>query len=294
MITVIGDLVVDIIVSKGATNFATDTDGSIGMSPGGQANNVAAWIAHEGVASRLIGKVGDDPFGIYLLDQAKKQGISCEVSVDPSAPTGKIVVLVDRETGERSMIPDRGANLNLGESDIRGVEESDILYLSGYSFFAEKPRKAISSAKKTAVSNGIPVALDPSSTHFLQACKQDFLRFLDGVTFLVPNYEEGVLLTGETEPQRILTALKELVPCPILKLGADGCLFYENDVCVKLSAPKVTAVDVTGAGDSFIGSFLATYAITKDIRKSVERAIEVSSQVVTRIGACPCPAAKHN
>ncbi|MFB6367193.1 carbohydrate kinase family protein [Paenibacillus elgii] len=288
MITVIGDLLADIIVSKGATNFATDTDGSIDICPGGQANNVAAWIAHEGVASRLIGKVGDDPFGIYLLDQAKKQGISCAVSVDPNAQTGKIVILVDRETGERSMIPDRGANLNLCESDIHGVEESDILYLSGYSFFEETTRKAIVAAKKTAISKGIPVALDPSSTHFLRICKDDFLRFLDGVTFLIPNYEEGVLLTGETDPHHILAALQELVPCPVLKLGADGCIFYENDVCVKLPAPKVTAVDVTGAGDSFIGSFLATYVTTKDMRKSVERAIEISSQVVTRIGARPC------
>lgn len=289
MITVIGDLVVDIMVTKGATNFATDTYGSIEMCPGGQANNVAAWIAQEGAAVRLFGKVGDDPFGIYLLDQSKKQGVSWAVSVDPIAQTGKIIILVDQETGERSMIPDRGANLNLCESDIFGVEESELLYLSGYSFFAEKPREAISAAKKTAISRGIPVALDPSSTYFLQQDKEDFLRFLDGVTFLVPNYEEGMLLTGETEPPRILAALKEHVPCPILKLGAGGCLIYESGNCVQLPAPKVTAVDVTGAGDSFIGSFLATYAITKDIRKSAERAIKVSSQVVTRIGARPLP-----
>lgn len=287
MITVIGDLTVDIIVSKGVTNYATDTNGSIQVSSGGQANNVAAWIAQAGIKSRLIGRVGDDPFGIYLLNQAKKQGITCSVTIESHVQTGKIVVLVDEETGERSMISDRGANLHLCEDDISGIEKSQILYLSGYSLFAKQPRKAVHAAKKIAITHGIPVALDPSSTYFLKENKEDFRQFLNGITFLFPNYEEGVLLTGELEPDKILNALRELVPCPVLKLGADGCFFFQNDTCVKMPVPEVTAIDVTGAGDSFIGSFLAAYVKTKDMCISAEKAVEVSSKVVTQIGAQP-------
>lgn len=48
MITVIGDLVTDVIVNKESTNYATDTDGNIKTRPGGQANNVSSFIAREG------------------------------------------------------------------------------------------------------------------------------------------------------------------------------------------------------------------------------------------------------
>ncbi|WP_055106232.1 carbohydrate kinase family protein [Paenibacillus ihumii] len=287
MITVIGDLVSDIIVHRDMMNYGTDTDASIRLHCGGQGNNVAAWIAHEGVECQLIGRVGDDPFGLHLLARARKYGIRCEVQADPLHPTGKIIVMIDNDTGERSMIVDRGANLELGSEDIVNVEQSKLLYLSGYSLFADKPRQAITHAKGIALSQGIPIALDPSSTYNLRDHKEVLFDFLDGITFLFPNLEEGMYLTGEIEPTRILMKLAELVPNPILKMGEGGCLFLEGQTIVHLKPPQVKAIDVTGAGDSFIGSFLAKYYRTQDIRKSAQRAIEVSSKVVTQNGSMP-------
>ena len=73
MITVIGDLVVDIIVKKGKTNYGTDTKGMIHFKPGGQANNVAAYISREGIECTLIGKVGKRPvWGIFNPKKYKK------------------------------------------------------------------------------------------------------------------------------------------------------------------------------------------------------------------------------
>lgn len=287
MITVIGDLVSDIIVHRDVMNYGTDTDASIRLHCGGQGNNVAAWIAHEGVECQLIGRVGEDPFGFHLLAHARKYGIHCEVKADPLHPTGKIIVMIDNDTGERSMIVDRGANLELGSEDIVNVEQSKLVYLSGYSLFADKPRQAITHAKEIAVSQGIPIALDPSSTYNLKDHKEILFDFLDGITFLFPNLEEGMYLTGETEPTRILQRLAELVPHPILKMGEGGCLFLEGQTIVHLKPPRVKAIDVTGAGDSFIGSFLAKYYSTQDIRKSAQRAIEISSKVVTQNGSMP-------
>lgn len=287
MITVIGDLVSDIIVHQDAMNYGTDTDASIRLHCGGQGNNVAAWIAHEGVKCQLIGRVGEDPFGAHLLAHARKYGIHCEVKADPLHPTGKIIVMIDKDTGERSMIVDRGANLELSVGDIVNVEQSKFIYLSGYSLFADKPRQAIAYAKEIARANGIQIALDPSSTHNLRDHKEILLDFLAGITFLFPNLEEGAHLTGETDPTRILEKLSELVPHPILKMGEEGCLFQEGQEIVHLQPPRVKAIDVTGAGDSFIGSFLARYYDTQDIRKSAQRAIDISSKVVTQSGSMP-------
>ncbi|SES06989.1 carbohydrate kinase family protein [Salipaludibacillus aurantiacus] len=287
MITVIGDLTVDILVQKAETNIGTDTGGKINCRPGGQANNVASFISREGVSCRLIGKVGNDLFGNYLIEESKRQGVTPVVTKEDKDKTGSIVLMIDNDTGERSMITDRGANLFLSEKDIQGLDSSELIYLSGYSFFSESTQKAVRKAKEMAFAADIPVALDPSSTYFLKDHKDALLKFLEGVTFFFPNYEEGVLLTGEENPRNILLKLKQLVAIPILKLGEKGCLFFYDGDFVELSPPEVEVVDTTAAGDSFAGSFLANYLKTDNILQSAERAVEVSSHTCTYVGALP-------
>ncbi|MFA1821507.1 carbohydrate kinase family protein [Virgibacillus oceani] len=287
MITVVGDLVIDILVKKEKTNLGTDTDGNIHFRPGGQANNVASFVRREGVDCQLVGKVGDDPFGNYLIEESKKQGVTPLVTKDGSEKTGSIVLMVDSNDGERSMITDRGANLNLAEADIQGLDNSELVYLSGYSFFSDSTKKAALKVKEEAIASSIPISVDPSSTYFLKENKEAFLDFLEGVTFFFPNYDEGVLLTGEKEPKKIIENLQEYVSVPILTMGNKGCLFYQGDALKELVPPKVDVVDTTAAGDSFAGSFLATYWKTKDVVESAKRAIAVSSHTVTYFGALP-------
>ena len=56
-----------------AAFYATDAEGSIDIRAGGQGGNVAAWISACGGQSHLIGKVGDDAFGAYLIKEAGKR-----------------------------------------------------------------------------------------------------------------------------------------------------------------------------------------------------------------------------
>lgn len=73
MITVVGDIMLDILVRHTTVNYATDAEGSIDIRAGGQGGNVAAWISACGGQSHLIGKVGDDAFGAYLIKEAGKR-----------------------------------------------------------------------------------------------------------------------------------------------------------------------------------------------------------------------------
>lgn len=73
MITVVGDIMLDILVQQNVVNYATDAEGSIDIRAGGQGGNVAAWISACGGQSHLIGKVGDDAFGAYLIKEAGKR-----------------------------------------------------------------------------------------------------------------------------------------------------------------------------------------------------------------------------
>ncbi len=288
MITVIGDIMLDILVQQNLVNYATDAEGDIDIRAGGQGGNVAAWVAACGGQSHLIGKVGDDAFGVYLIEEASKRGVTCSVTPHPGKKTGRILVMVDR-SGERSMIVDRGANLSLSGADIRGFEESRLLYISGYTFYIEETREAALYAKSEARKRGIPVAVDPSSLYHLRSEKESLLSFLEGVTFLFPNYEEGKFLTGEEEPAKIIASLRQWVPHPVLKLGERGCVLSVDGTLVHVPASSVEPVDSTGAGDAFAGAFLAEYRRTNDVRRAAQYATRVASRVVERIGGQPEP-----
>ncbi|MCA1029543.1 PfkB family carbohydrate kinase [Bacillus timonensis] len=291
MIVSIGDVVVDVIVNGVSMNYGTDSKASIRTFAGGQSNNVAAWVAYHDVHSTLIGKVGNDPFGRFLIDEAKKQGIEALLEVEGQAETGKILVVVDKHTGERTMITDRGANLLLDVNVIeaRGdrVRECNLLYLSGYSLFSKVTKEAVDVAKGIAVDEKIPIALDPSSVYYLREKKGELLSFLKNITFLFPNYEEGMLLTGEDEPKRIVKRLREFVPYPILKLGERGCMLYEDGSFVSISSEQVKVEDTVGAGDCFVGTFLASYMKKADVIDSAHTAVKMASYQVGIRGARP-------
>ncbi|WP_181350654.1 carbohydrate kinase family protein [Thalassobacillus sp. CUG 92003] len=260
MITVIGDMVVDVIVHKSGAHYGTDTVSNITTSPGGQANNVAASIQACGGQSTLLAKVGSDVYGRYLIEKVQEQGISPAIERDQELETGKIVILVDKQNGERTMFTDRGANQTLACEEVwrqaETIRNSQCLYLSGYSFFDAKTVDAVMAAKEIAIKAGIPTAVDPSSSYFLHTHKQDLLHFIQGADYFFPNYEEGELLTGQSEPEVILTRLSAFAKHPVLKLGKEGCMVYHGGETQRIPVAPTNAIDTTGAGDAFIGAYL--------------------------------------
>ncbi len=84
-----------------------------------------------------------------------------------------------------------------------------------------------------------------------------FWDWLGSATIFFPNLPEAQALTGEKTAARVLAALAERVPLPVLKLGPRGALAWDKGRVVRVSAPRVRkVVDSTGAGDAFNGGFL--------------------------------------
>jgi len=291
MITVIGDLVVDLIVQKSGNHYATDTESMITTKAGGQGNHVAAWIASTGGESTLIGCVGNDIYGDFLEREAKELGLKLALERDQNLETGKIVILVDQNNGERSMFNDRGANKGLTSEQIDHVEtiiqNSTLLYISGYSLFDPLTRKAVEKAKELAIKHNTPIAIDPSSTYFLDQHRDYVSEFIRGIDFLFPNYEEGIMLTGKQRPEDIMRKLKIFVKNPVLTLGVDGCMVFHEDHLIHIKGHDVHPVDTTGAGDSFIGSFLSHYTKSSNLKEAAQHANNLAAKAVQNIGGRP-------
>ena len=103
-----------------------------------RAANVAAWLARAGVEVTLIGRVGDDAMAEVALSGL--DGVHLHVTRDPERSTGTCVVLV-APGGERTMLPDPGANDALAATDLPEFD-GDILHVSGYALLRPGSRAA--------------------------------------------------------------------------------------------------------------------------------------------------------
>src|SRR5919198_2485816 len=133
-VIVVGDVMVDVSVESGALARGGDVHGEVRLRFGGAGANAAVWAAHAGANVRLCGRVGDDPFGRGACEALRKRGVDVALTIDPKAPTGSMLVV--RDTGDRSMVADRGANANLLQNDLPEVLEAGAVLVSGYLLFA--------------------------------------------------------------------------------------------------------------------------------------------------------------
>lgn len=298
-IFVIGDLVLDLVVSAPeGLRYGTDAPGVISPRPGGSAANFATWCTRLGVPTIYAGRVGADPLGRALSDDLREEGVDFRGSLDPEAPSGVILALVD-QNGERSMVISPGANHRFDESDVPedAVAGAALVHLTGYSFFWEAPRRAARRVLDIARSAGVPISVDPSSVELLRRFgPRTFLEEVHGARFFLPNLEEGRLLTGVSDPEEVVNALVHPFPVVGLKLGAEGCLCAirppGGGAPLVVRAPaeglgRTGAIDTTGAGDAWDAAFAVEYLRCGDMQKAASLANRVAAWVVARPGSRP-------
>ena len=289
-VLVVGDVIDDLIVRPaGPLRPDTDTTAEIVPSPGGSGANQAAWLAEAGADVRFVGRVGARDVARHTAEHTRR-GVEAVLSGDPELSTGTIVVIVGAD-GTRTMLTDRGANRRLGPGDLddRVLEDVDHLHLSGYVLFEPAVRTAILDLLERARASGIGVSVDPSSTGFLADVGCDaFLGWVDGVDVLLPNLDEGRLLTGLDEPDRVARAQTDVAALVALKLGADGAVVAERGgATFAVPAAPTTLVDPTGAGDAFAAGFLATLLASADPLLAARAGVTLGSRACRTLGARP-------
>jgi len=124
-VVVLGDLMVDVVARMaGPLAVGSDTPASVTSRPGGAGANVAAWLAVCGVPVTLIARAGDDDAARSAVEKLRGHGVDVSaVARDPDHATGTCVVLV-APGGERTMLPDAGANAPLVRMESIAAERS--------------------------------------------------------------------------------------------------------------------------------------------------------------------------
>jgi len=286
-ILVVGDVMTDVIVKpEGPLAKGSDRRATIRLESGGSAANQAAWLAAFGAHVDLVARVGAADLGAEAA-RLIEIGVTPHLVADTELPTGRLVALIDAD-GERSFFTDRGANEALQAADIPDalIAAAAHVHLSGYSFFAPSPRAAVLDAMARA--KGKPVSVDPASAEFLREVgPKAFLEWTKGAAILFPNQDEAAVLTGADDPETQAARLAALYPLVVLKLSGKGALAAAGEERWEIAAPKVEAVDATGAGDAFVAAFIAARLKGANIEAALNCAVEAGAEAVTRIGARP-------
>jgi sugar/nucleoside kinase (ribokinase family) len=243
----------------------------------------------------FAGRVGADPLGDAAV--AALAGATLAVERDPERPTGTCIVLV-HPGGERTMIPDAGANDAL---ELAELPAGDHLHLTGYRLLREGSRPAALRALAVARERGMTVSVDPSSAAPLAAAPA-FLEWVGGADLLLPNADEAHVLTGEADPERAARALsgppravdnsgsarvihrsREVV----VTLGADGALWSDGERVLRAPAVAAGVVDTTGAGDAFAAGLLAARAHGAEPPEQLAAGCALAARAVATRGARP-------
>ncbi|MPZ71676.1 MAG: hypothetical protein GEU74_00345 [Nitriliruptorales bacterium] len=289
-VVVIGDLVTDVVAHLAETlTTGSDTPATISTTGGGAGANVAAWLAEAGIDTAFVGRVGADNDGELRMKELAELGVRLAVGTDASATTGTVVVLV-APNGERTMVPDRGANLNLLPAHVPAdvFSPGAHLHLSGYTLFDPGPRIAALHALRLAREAGMTVSVDPSSSQPLRTVGP--ARFLDwtaGVDLCLPNLEEAGVLSGTLRVDEAARRLTTRYPEVVVTMGEQGAVYADVMRQLRCGAAATPVVDTTGAGDAFTAGFLRARLAGEPVEQQLRSGAALAARAVATVGARP-------
>lgn len=290
-IVCIGVMVADLI--GGPLERMPDPGGLVlvdrmGLYPGGGAVNTAIALASLGIKVQLVGKLGKDTLGGFLIEQLDSRGVGTQnIAFDPQLSTSATMVMVD-PTGDRRFVHFMGANRAFTLEDIHGdvVKEASMVHVAGAFVMPALDGKPtadlLRESKRAGAVNSLDTAWDDSGS---------WLRTLEPVLphvdYFLPSRVEATAMTGRDDPVEAARYLLEYgIGAVVVKCAADGCVIvtHSGDM-LHVPAFEVEVVDATGAGDAFNAGFIAGIHRGYSLEESARLANALGALCVTKYGA---------
>lgn len=280
-VTIVGSANMDLVFTvdrrpePGETLMATST----ASFPGGKGLNQAVAAARAGARTVFIGALGDDDSGRVLGAIMADAAIDSTLVREVKAPTGQALIVVDGG-GENTIIVASGAN-----STVTALTAADRAAIAGTTVLLmqlELPIETVIEAAAAARAAGVMVMLNAAPARELP---DELIHLLD---CLIVNEHEVCLIGGSAELAEASAVVAGRVARVIVTLGAAGSVIFDDGVEIaRVPAPKVTAVDTTGAGDTFCGAFAAALSQGHPVIAAATFATAAAALSVQVVGAVP-------
>lgn len=289
----IGELLIDMVC---VDNKGLKDGEKFEKKAGGAPANVAASICKLEGNSYFLGQVGDDFFGTFLVEMLESLNINTSMTVKNGSTTIALVGI--DANGERNFDFLRGSDgeYSFDNIDTSKITSSDIIHFgSATGFLDGELKNTYFKLLEHAKTNNIYVSFDPNyrdaliKDDMLDQLVSDCIEFLKVTDFTKLSDEELTLITKEKDLDAGVKKLHELgVKVVTITLGSKGTYLSVNGENVIIPSIKITQVDSTGAGDSFVGAVLKQVAEIED-KKNIS--MEEWKKIITfanKVGAITC------
>lgn len=229
------------------------------LCPGGQVASAMVACSRLGLRTKYIGAIGDDERGRIQMESLRGTGVNLDhVQIRKNCPNQSAYIIIDRSTGERTVLWQRPDCLRIDPAQItpEQITCARLLHIDGH----DTP--AVAHAAALARQHGIPVTVDVDTIY------HGFDKVLPNVDYLVASSEFPTGWTGVNDPFQALETIQNEYGMRVaaMTLGAHGSLAREGGRFHYSPAFVVNCVDTTGAGDVFHGAFC--YAVLQGMPMS--------------------------
>jgi ribokinase len=242
---------------------------SYSLEMGGSANIFASQFAKLGGKSGLVGYVGKDGFGSFLLEKLKESGVDTSLlKVHPQTKTGISAILA--EPGDRAILTFLGTIDAVRPEDLPG----DVLgncrhwHIASY-FLLNQLRHCWDNWLGRCRQAGMTLSLD---TNWDPDDRWIGVReILPRLDVFLPNENEALAIAGENDVVTAGRKLSALGPLVAIKCGSQGAMvFKDGHFWKRPGEPVKSVVDAVGAGDNFDAGFLFAWLKGWEMEKALE------------------------
>lgn len=274
MITVVGSINMDLVVRT--DRFPKQGETAMGnlytTIPGGKGANQAVAAARLGSGVQMVGAVGTDAFGQVLAEGLDNEGVQIEHVKQLDGMSGIANILLSE--GDNRIIVVPGANHLLEEEGMDDLESlfkaSDLVILQ-----LEIPLPVVQRTLEICKRIGTPTILNPAPSAGYRKEMEPYW------TYLTPNESEAEEIFGEQWED----ALEQFPNRLIVTLGKNGARYFDGGRHVTVEGYETSAVDTTGAGDTFNGAFGVALSEQMPFEEAVRFANAAASLSVEKMGA---------
>lgn len=218
------------------------------VKAGGQVASAMVACHRWGLRARYAGKIGDDAAGKFQMEEMEREGVEAHWIIAPDTMSQTSFILVDQQSGERTVLWKRDPKIALRPEDLRRewIVGARALLVDGHD------TAATACAAQWAREEEIPVVGD------LDNCYPGVEALLHLTDYPVTSKDFPERLSGE---KYLLKALPEIFPdfkwrLIATTIGRLGVVAWDGARFILCRGFRVNAVDTTGAGDIFHGAFL--------------------------------------
>lgn len=249
------------------------------MTVGGGAFITSAGLTRLGVRAAPRSHIGRGVLGDFQLAALQREKVDLSQTVR-HRKLGPGLTVAFSTADDRGFLTYAGCTADAGRllraRDLRALRRAHHVHFAGMPQPFGERVVLLDLLAAAHVTTSLDIGWDPR-----RYANSNFREVIRLVTIFLPSWRDAQWITERATPEEAITALADLVPVPVIKLGAEGAISMEDGRPVRVKPPLVEAVDTTGAGDAFNAGFLWAYLRGEPITRCL-RAGNICGALSTR------------